>query len=271
MIMEDLSAAGLNATEAKCYKALLSQKQWLPSALANSVGETRTNVYKVLDNLCALGLAERLDMTKKLQYRAVNPSRLLQLARELRIKREEAEKALETRTESLMRQYIDVHEQAAVRFYQGQSAMGQIFQEIAASKEEVVFIHTKAGQDFYGFAAMHNLRILAPNAGVSRRGLTPDTEAATADYASSDPQVLLKRTWLKADDYDAPVEWGAFDDKLYIISYGTEAMGMVVESKQIAGAFKQLFRLLERGQHLLPDYDELPRLARKKGVTAPKL
>ncbi len=269
--MEDLSAAGLNPTEAKCYRALLRQKQWLPSELAKTVGETRTNMYKVLDNLCAVGLAEKLEDSKKLRYRAAHPSRLIELAQEARTKQQYAEKALELQTQELLEEYVKLHEQAGVSYYQGESEIGRIFQEIANAKEEVVFIHTHAGTDFYGFTAMHNLRMMAPNTGVSRRALTPDSPLATSDYAEKDPLVLLQRTWLKTDDYTAPVEWGSFDDKLYIVSYGKEALGMIIESAQIATAFKQLFKLLERGQRLLPDYGALPCLAAKKTVIAPKL
>lgn len=269
--MEDFSAAGLNATEAKCYATLLSQKQWLPSELAESVEETRTNMYKILDKLVVLGLAEKLTEQKKLRYRATNPSRLLELARQNRAKQQRAEQALELHTQSLLEDYVKVHEQPGVRFFQGEAEIRTIYQEIANSTEEVVFISTIASVDFYGFATMHNYRMLAPNNGVSRRALTVDTQTAPADYQTGDPQVLLQRTWLKHDDYSAPVEWGAFNNKLYIVSYGQDAMGIIIENQPIATAFKQLFALLERGQHLLPDYDKLPRLASQRMVTTPQL
>lgn len=265
--MEDLSAAGLNPTESKCYRALLAKPAWLPSELAKNVQETRTNVYKILDKLCGLKLAERLENDKKLRFRAANPARLIELSQELRSKREQAEQNLELQTQALMAEYIKVHEQPGVSYYQGQAEIGKIFDAIAQSKEEVVFIHTTAGTDFYGFNIMHELRMKAVRAGVPRRGLTPDSPQATIDYAETDPKVSLQRTWLDAHDYTAPVEWGAFDNKLYIISYGNEAMGMIIESQQIAGSFKQLFGLLERGQKLQPGYNKLPKLAQKPGVS----
>ena len=143
------------------------------------------------------------------------------------------------------------------------SEIGGIFNAIAAATTDVSFIHTPSGIDFYGFSELHNLRMLAVEAGVQRLALTPDAPSATSDYKLSDPQVLLERTWLKAGDYTAPVEWGTFDDKIYIISYGHEAMGLIIESPQIAAAFKELFELIKRGQKLLPEYCELPKLAAK--------
>lgn len=268
--MIDLTAAGLSPTEAKCYTALLASKEWKPADLAKTVNETRTNCYKILDNLVAQGLAERFDKDKKLHYRAANPLRLLELARERRAKQEASEKELELQAENLVQEYVKVHEQPGVRYFQGKDGIRQIFAEIARAREEVISINTKAGIDFYGFPEMHGLRMAAVEAGINRRSLTPDIEAAPKDYAEKDPQVLLERTWLKHTDYTAPVEWGAFDDKIFIISYGSEALGMIIQSEQIATAFKQLYNLLERGQKLLPEYESLPKYAKASGVTTPK-
>lgn len=265
--MIDLSAAGLSPTESKSYQALLTRKEWLPSELAKNVSETRTNMYKILDKLTSLGLAEKFDKNKKIHYRATNPTHLLELARSERMEREKAEKELNSYTKELMHQYVRTNEQAGVRFFQGEAEIKKVFQEIAKAEEEVVFIHTKAGADYYGFDIMHNLRMLAVKKGVQRRALTPDNKDATKDYAKTDPLFHLERTWFGQNDYTLPVEWGAFDDKLYIISYGDEALGMIIESKPIADSFKQLFKLLERGQRALPEYASLPALANKRAKT----
>jgi sugar-specific transcriptional regulator TrmB len=269
--MVDLSAAGLTQTEAKCYLALLEKPEWKPAELAKYVHESRTNCYKLLDKLVEYGLAERFDKTKKLHYRAANPTQLLVRSRELRAAREASEKELEAETQNLIQEFYKTNEQPGIQYYQGESEIRQIFEAIAQSNEEVVYINTKAGIDFYGFPTMHNLRMLAPLKKVSRRALTPDVPAAPKDYKDKDPLVLLKRTWLKQSDYTTPVEWGAFDNKLYLISYGKEALGLIIESQQIADSFKELFKLLERGQKLLPDYARLPRNAGASGKTAPRL
>lgn len=267
----NLHAAGLSATEAKCYRALLTQKEWLPGELAPIVGESRTNMYKILDRFVSLGLAAKYEKHKKLHYQAENPSRLLELAREARTRREKEEKQLELNTQNLLQTYITTHEQPGVRFYQGQTEIRNIFEQLGQSKEEIVFVHTSAGVDYYGLDVMHSLRMIAVKNHVSRRGLTPDNLSATSDYAQTDPLVLLERTWLRQRDYSAPVEWGAFEDKLYIISYGQEALGITIQSKQIADAFKQLFKIMESGQRAQPWYGRLPLHASKKAIIQPEL
>lgn len=262
--MNNLLAAGLSETETRIYEALLTKPEWQPSVLAKNVSESRTNMYKILDRLVDLGLASRFDKNKKLHYRAVNPARLLELARDERAARETAEKELEAHTQLLTRMFIKTQEQPAIRFFQGKEQIRDIFIEIAQSSEEVHFISTLAGIDFYGYDHMHNLRMLAVQAGTKRNALTPDTPLATVDYKKTDELFLLTRTWLRHSDYTAPVEWGVFNHKLYIISYGEEALGMIIESPQIAHAFKQLYKLLERGQRSQAWYNSLPQLAKKK-------
>lgn len=267
MRMLNLSAAGLSQIETKCYSALLMKKEWKPAELATYVQETRTNCYKILDKLVLVGLAKRFDKNKKLHYSAANPTVLLQLSSSIRQQHQKAEKELAADTDALLATYLRTQEQPGVRYLQGPDEIGTIYQEIANATTKVSFVHTPAGVEFYGFKQLHNYRMLAVNNGVERISLTPDVTSATVDYRASDPLVSLERTWLKKDDYTSPVEWGTYDDKLYIISYGKEAMGMIIQSEQIAESFGQLFRLLQRGQKLLPDYEKLPKYATKTGVS----
>ncbi len=262
--MIDLTAAGLSETEAKTYQALMTQLDWKPAALAQNVGETRTNCYKILDNLIAKGLAERFDKAKKLHYRATNPTRLLELARAQREARAAAEKELELHAKELLHGYVKVNEQPGVRFYQGKEEILDIYDAYESQADDIYYIHTTAGTNYHGSTAMDKVRAKALKNQVKRHGLTPDSPKVQKDYDEWDQRVRLNRTWLRANDYTAPVEWGAFGDKLYVISYGTEAIGMIIESPQIADAFKQVFKLVERGQRNLPGYEKLPKLLNKK-------
>jgi sugar-specific transcriptional regulator TrmB len=259
--MDELSAAGLSGTEAKTYKALLTRKEWLPSELSQTVQETRTNIYKILDKLVGLQLAERIETSKKLRYRATNPARLLELAREIRSMHEHAEQSLEASSHELIRQYVATQEQAAVQFYQGQPEIATMFQEIARSKSPIRFMLSNAAIDTYGFSYMHELRMLAVKAGIDRFAITPDVEQAPKNYKDTDPLFKLRRTWLPPEDYTAAVEWGTFGNKMYIISYGSEALGMIIESPQIAEAFQQVYKLIDKSQRARDNYSQLPRNA----------
>jgi hypothetical protein len=208
-------------------------------------------------------LAERFDKDKKLHYRATNPAQLIQLVHERRAEQEKKQRQLEMNVQGLMGDYLKVHEQAGVRYFQGKADLKNIYQDQVEDKQPIYFINTLAGIDFYGYNHMHELRMMPVKAGIPRHTLTPDTSKAHANWQETDKKFLLTRTWFKQDDYTAPVEWGAYGDKLYIVSFGEEASGMIIESPQIAEGFKQLFKLLERGQKSQSWYGELPSRAQK--------
>jgi sugar-specific transcriptional regulator TrmB len=249
--MDDLSAAGLNSTEAKTYKALLARKSWLPSELAQNVQETRTNMYKILDSLVAAGLAERLTEHKKLQYRATNPTRLLTLAHEQRTAREQAEKALELSAQELTREYVKNHEQAGVRYFQGKEGVRQIFADMLTAKTTIYLVRSPADVAFYDEAFFETFRKQRAARGIKTCALTPDLPTATHD-PKVDAANLFLRTWLPADAYTGSVEWNVYDDKLAILSYGQEATGVILESPQIADSFRQLCKLLRRSHSSTP-------------------
>ena len=242
--MTNLSAAGLTTPEANCYTALLTQKDWKPADLAKTVNETRTNCYKILDKLVALGLAKRFDKDKKLHYRAASPARLVELVHEQRTVRERSEKELELQAQALMNTYFKSQEQAGIRYFQGKPGIQQIFDDMLQAKQPIYLLRSPADVKFYDEAFFEQFRAQRAQAGIRTYALTPDVPSAVHDHIT-DLHNKFSRTWLPAGSYDASVEWDIYDDKVALISYGEEALGIIIESPQIAESFRQILKLLQ--------------------------
>lgn len=105
---------------------------------------------------------------------------------------------------------------------------------------------------------MHEVRHLAPKAGIQRYAFTPDAPETPKEIEESDKKMLLERTWYKPEDYTAPVEWSVFGNKVALISFGKEAMGMIIESKQIAESLRQMFKMMDDGLKRMPNYKDMP-------------
>jgi sugar-specific transcriptional regulator TrmB len=249
--MEDFSAAGLAPTEAKVYKKLLTRKEWLPSELAENVAESRTNIYKILDRLTDLHLAERVETQKKLRYRAQNPAHLLELAREKRRQHDQAEAKLEAAAQGLVHDYITTYEQPAVKYFQGKDEIRKIFIDMFETGESLRLLRSPADITYYDPEFFTALKARRAERGIKTIALTPDVPSAIHD-AQDDARHLIFRTWLPEQAYTAPVEWNISGDKVALISYGQEALGMVIESPQIAESFRQLFALAKRGAERMP-------------------
>ena len=71
--------AGLTASQAKVYIALIKEDELTPAQMAEFSGESRENCYSIAKRLVELSLAEKTD-SRKTTYRALNPSALQSLA-----------------------------------------------------------------------------------------------------------------------------------------------------------------------------------------------
>jgi predicted transcriptional regulator len=266
--MIDLTAAGLSSSESICYTTLLEKAYWKPAEFAQTVKESRTNSYKILDKLVNIGLAERFDKAKKLHYRATNPTNLLQLARAQRFKREKAEQELEQSAEQLFKTYFEQQEQPGVQYFQGKVELLNIYHDQIKMKQPIYIIRPDYNMDIYDFDFMTKIRHMARKAGIPRYAITPDRKMAPKNYIESDQFMLLTRTWLPASAYTAPVEWDVYGDKVAIMSFGQEATGVIIQSPQIAEAFRQLYKIMETGIRQSPGYENLPKEAAYSGATS---
>ncbi len=265
MDIELLTNTGLTEAQAKAYAALIEHSPITPPELSEQIGESRTNTYKILDQLEELGLARKDDIKKKIHYWALNPSALFDVVEkelsEVELKRRKVEASMS----SLQEAYLEHNERPGVRHFQGVQGLKAIYDDQIREGKEVVYL--RATSDIRGFAdnELHLIRNKFPANNIPRRAITQDRELPNPEpgpripIAQSDELMQLSRTWIDECDYDAPVEWSAYGDKLSIISFGDEVMGMIIESPQIAEGFRQMFKMLDEGIRRRPDYHEMPR------------
>ncbi len=270
MEIMQLENLGLTVSQAKAYLSLVKSRSLTPPELAVQIKESRTNSYKILDRLVELGLAEKTDKNKRLAYSAKNPIILEELARQKRDAVLASERQIKDQMPALLNYFFTFSEQPGVRFYKGKDQLKDIYFDQINTGEPIYIIRPDYNMDIYDFDYMTEIRHMARRAGIKRYAITPDRAKAPKNYKESDPFMLLDRTWLPAGDYTAPVEWNAYGNILAVMSFGTEAIGMIIESPQIAEAFRQLYYLLEAGLKLRPGYGLLPKHANYIGATDSK-
>lgn len=235
---------GLTESQAKAYLMLIQFGTLSPPELARKTGETRSNAYKVLDRLEGLGLAIKKTGTKKRAYRATNPVQLEALAKQHRAKAMEQEEKVLRALPKLLTFFNTYSEQPGIRFFQGQDGIKQIFDDMLRTKQPIYLIRSPADIKFYDQKFFEKFKVQRARLGIKTYALTPDIESATHDI-HTDEINLFTRTWLPRNAYTGSVEWNLYGNKLAIISYGEEAMGVIIESPQIAASFQQLFLLMQ--------------------------
>lgn len=259
--MEDiLYSIGITPNQARAYLKLLENEFVFPAQFCVDIYESRTNTYKILDELVSKGLARKDKKNKKLVYIAESPVVLGQLARELKDAQIQAEKNINESVAELLKKYNKTHEKPGVTFFQGKTGIEDIYKQQIQENKPINFLKTREDIKFFGFDFMHKIRNLAPKAGIKRKAFTPDAPEVPKNVSESDKKMLLERTWYLPNDYTAPVEWSVFGNKVSIISFGKEAIGLVIDSPQVAESLRQIFSLLEEGLKRRPGYDDLPKL-----------
>ena len=245
MTINQLVEIGLAEPQAKAYLTLLKYCKISPPELAKLIGETRTNTYSLLDKLVQLNLAQLVKSQKKL-YKATNPSSLENFAkiqRDIAVEKEEKARQL---LPELMNMYFKIDNEPGIRFFKGKEEIKKIFQEQLETRKTIYLIRSPADIKYYDFDFVSNIRLAAAKFGIRRYGITPDIKETNPDR-EADRKSNLDRTWVDAKDYDAKVEWTIFGDKVSVISFGKEGVGMIIESPQIAESMRQIFELAKAG------------------------
>ncbi|HTE57468.1 MAG TPA: helix-turn-helix domain-containing protein [Verrucomicrobiae bacterium] len=258
MAPEKLIATGLTAPQAEAYALLLQTGGVTPPQAAQNLKITRTNAYKLLDKLVELGLAIKDESTKKATYQPGNPMALGNLVadqRNLAAAREDAVKAV---LKDLLATYHTHTEQPSIQVVTGRQAVADAYRRQINQLQSIYFIRSRADIPVMGFETLHDIRITPGRHGVKRYGITPDLSTGTASN-KGDKRSNMDRTWVRQEDYNAPVEWSASGDTLLIIVFGVEPHAITITNPMVADAFRQLWQLLNTCLQAMPYYKDLPR------------
>jgi len=239
-----LEEIGLTRPQAEAYKALVEYGASAAPILAAHIGESRTNTYKILDRLCELGLAHKDTSGAKATYIPASPAALEHLLQKQTDEIHLRERKLKAELPTLLDYFFAHSEQPAIRFFQGKEGVQRIFSDMLATGKDIYLLRSPADVEFYDEEFFATFRKKRSMLGIRTYALTVDVPTAVHN-PDIDKANRFLRTWLPANAYTAQVEWDIYGNKVALISYGQEAIGVVIESPQIAESFRQMFRLAQ--------------------------
>jgi hypothetical protein len=259
MESEKLISAGLSKLQAKAYALLIERGEITPASTVTALGVSRTNAYKLYDKLIELGLAKKIS-DKKSIYAMSSPLALANLVSEYRAEATAREEAVNNIMNSLLANYYKHNEQPAVEVVSGKQAVADAFRKQTNLDENIYFIRSMADIPLMGFDVMHEIRVAPSRRGLRRFAIMQDNNKAPVNYAGH-KRSNLDITWVRQEDYNAPVEWSVTASSLLIVLYGSEPHAITIVNPFIAQAFLQLWHLLDSCLRAMPYYSSLPRTA----------
>lgn len=253
-INEVLLNFGFTDKEISVYLSLLELEIATASQVADASGINRSTVYVVIESLQKRGLIstqkEEESITK---YTAAPPERLLQLAEEETKKYKNIVGQIHSILPEIKSKYPGNKMRPRVRFYEGKEGLITAYEDTLTATEEI-----KA------FASIENMHKAIPgyfpdyyirraNKAVPIRSIHPDTEEAR-ERSKNNKKELRTSALVPANKYNFSPEINVYDNKIVFMSL-TEKFSLVIESNELAVAFKKVFDLA---------WEEAKRLDKKK-------
>lgn len=248
-----LIAAGLSEHQALAYALLLEQGEISPPVAAKELKLSRTNTYKVFDRLIEMGLATRVEKAKRFAYLPSNPSSLTRLAAESRNEVMRQEQAVRDVINELTAKYRQHTDQPDIKIVTGKSAVADAYRSQIKEGECIYFLRSTSDIATMGFDNMSAIRSEPERHGIERFGITPDQSTKPSRESA------LNRTWVRGEDYTAPVEWSVSGENLMIVIFGDEPHAITIENPLVANGFRQIWHLLNDCLRSMPYYSKLPR------------
>lgn len=255
MEIETIVAAGLTPAQAEAYALLMERGEMKPRAIATALGLTRTNAYKVMDQLAADGLVTKHESGKTIAYSPANPVALTNLSAQFRAEATAREEAANTLMQSLLHKYYEHADELHVSVAGTPQEVVELYRKQIALEEELYFIRTNADIPSLGFDTMHEIRTAPARHGVSRHGILSVLENGTTN-PKRHKRSNLDVTWLEAGNYTSPVEWSATKSSLLLVTYGKTPQAALIIDPFIGQAFIQIWGLLKHFLHQQPTHQK---------------
>ncbi len=229
-----LKQLGFSQNETKVYLAGLECGLSSAQNIAEKAGLERTTTYSVLGQLVKRGVVAKTKDKGKSRFLAESPSKLMSLLNELK---ENLSKTLP----ELEAIYNKSQIKPKIIFYEGDRAIQKVYDDTLAEKpEEILEWNTNA---FFDNAKVDRDYIKKRvGLGIYARRLAGEGSIWAKKNKLKDEQELAETLIVPKNIFWPGIEVNIYNNKVAFLNY-EENMSVIIESKAIADAMKQVYRL----------------------------
>jgi len=236
-IEQALEQWGLSTKEIKVYLAGLELGAVAVQDIAKKTGIERTNVYSILERLIHQGLFTETEKAGKKYFIAESPEKLI-------LKLKERQKDIETVLPELKSIYNLMPNKPKVRFYEGEEGIRALYDDTLESDGAIL-----------AFTAWDKLVAAMPRfwddyvkrrveRGIHIRAVGPKSKEA--EYYRNRGKQDLRDLRYTPEGFNFSTEVNIYNNKVAVMTFGKERIGILIESKEIANTWKVAFEIIWR-------------------------
>ncbi len=235
MEKETLIKAGLVKNEAKVYLALLKLGTASITEISQKSGVERTLIYGVVEKLLEKGLISSVIKINKKYFEPANPEKILDLIKE-------KEKIIEDALPELKSLYKSVEKKQEVHHFKGKEGAKTILETLLKenSKEWLIFGTTGKTAEVLSFylPQFHKKRVEKK---IIFKAIYSEDSLKRAKEIK---KMKLTKVKILPKEYMTPTHINIVGNKLGIILWSEQPLGILIENKEIAESFRNYFKLL---------------------------
>jgi sugar-specific transcriptional regulator TrmB len=242
MYEQFLTQAGLTANQAAIYEILLKHGSQKAGKIAQQSPLKRGLVYKVLDELVALNLAEkREDQGKVAEFSARHPLKLKELAQQREQQARDAQQTLEGILPSLSSDFNLISSKPGILFFEGDAGIREVAEDSLTAHTEILsYLDIEALETY---AHQLNKEYVAKRRKLKKlkKMLVTNTPYNKKYFEKLGPQVTDVR-FLNFPFPSFQTIMQIYDHKIsYITLSKTTKIGVIIENASIATMHRAVF------------------------------
>lgn len=235
-----LEATGLTGKEAELFLAGLQFGTAPASDYAKKTGINRITAYTTLETLVQKGLFTKVRKIRAKWYAPVAPE---YVALEAKKNAEALDRALP----ELRSLQGSKYRKPRVRFFEGWEGARHVYEDSLTAQTEILNFANSAVVRRQWLRYDEEYVAERVKRGIHLRGIAPD-DATGRRVQGEDEQMLREIRLVPAAEFDFKNEIKIYDQKVAIVSFGSEKeiFGVIMESKEVAETQRQIFEMAWR-------------------------
>ncbi len=231
-LIKILMNLGLTDKESKVYLACTEVGTGVVSKIAQAAGINRVTTYDILNKLKQKGLVGYYTKQKIKYFTSTKPEVLLE---EFEIRTNSLRSALPK-----FKRLTGETNHPRIRYFEGLEGIKAIYADTLTAKTEILnFSNSEEIRKQWKNYDQEYVEKRAQKK-IFLRGLCPDDKAGELVH-SEDQKYHREMRLIDSDHFNFTNEINIYDDKVAIISYKDELIGMIIESSEIATSQRAIF------------------------------